>query len=153
MYFSDCSILAFRRHLTCHKCLYCIVTAIFSGSTIQTLRIYVVIHRQQGDLISLLIFFRTSKVGNGWVNTFPCKEFTNSDRRTVWTRYFLCGLCVFVAARTCLPSPCLAKAFSSNSTTTTFKRHVTLQSNVSVRGVFYAVRIVSNTQYVVKGGT
>jgi hypothetical protein len=30
-------------------------------------------------------------------------------------------------------------------------RHVTLHSEFAERGVFYAVRIVSNTQYVVKG--
>jgi hypothetical protein len=60
-------------------------------------------------------------------------------------------VCIFVAAGTFLPSRCLATAISSGSTIPTFTRNVTLHSKVVGRGVFCAVRVLSITQYVVKG--
>jgi hypothetical protein len=71
-----------------------------------------------------------------------------------------CCLCVCVSvchslqivyAETCLPRRCLATAVSSGSTIPAFKRHVTFHSKVIERDVFYAVRVVSNTKYLVKG--
>jgi hypothetical protein len=73
------------------------------------------------------------------------------EEKNYWMWYFLCGLWVFDAARTSLLSPCLARAVSSKSTTTAFMCHVILHSKVVDCGVLYAVQIVSNTQYVVKG--
>jgi hypothetical protein len=68
---SECTIPAFRCYVTCHKCLCGIVTAVFSGPTIQTFRTQEVKKRQQGDLMRLLLFFRTNKAGNDLANTFP----------------------------------------------------------------------------------
>jgi hypothetical protein len=56
-------------------------------------------------------------------------------------------VCVFVAALTRLSSRCLAVAASSGST---IPASYQTASKVVGRGVFYAVRVVSYTQYAVK---
>jgi hypothetical protein len=58
--------------------------------------------------------------------------------------------CVFVSAGKCSPSRCLAAAVTSGSIIPVFRLHVTLHSTLVERGGFCAVRIVSNTQDVVK---
>jgi hypothetical protein len=50
-----------------------------------------------------------------------------------------------------LLSVCLATTVSFGSNIPAFKRHVTFYSKVVGSGVFYAVRVISNTHYVVKG--
>jgi hypothetical protein len=50
-----------------------------------------------------------------------------------------------------LPIRCVATALYPVSTVPAFRHHVTLHSRVVGRDVFCAVRVVLNTQYVVKG--
>jgi hypothetical protein len=104
--------------------------------------------------MKLLSFSKQAKQATARQTRTPGQSiYTRRQRyKNCWTRHFLCGLCVLDAARTCLPSSSLARAVSSKSTTTAFMRHVTLHSEVSERGVFYAVRAVSNTQYVKEVG-
>jgi hypothetical protein len=64
-----------------------------------------------------------------------------------YQHFCMCILC----AGTFLRSYCLATAVSSCSTLPTFRHRVTLHSKVAGGGVLYAVRILSHTQYVVKG--
>jgi hypothetical protein len=60
---SDCIILAFRRNDTSYTCSYGILIAVSSGSTIPGFRNLgdTQTHRQQGDLISLLLFFQSKE--------------------------------------------------------------------------------------------
>lgn len=57
----------------------------------------------------------------------------------------------FRSSPCCLPIRCVATALCSISTFPASRHHVTLHSRVFGHDVFCAVRVVSNTQYVVKG--
>jgi hypothetical protein len=61
--------------------------------------------------------------------------------------FCVCSLC----RSTCLQSRCLATAVSSGSAIPAFKCHVISHSKDAGRGVLYAVRVLFNTLYIVKG--
>jgi hypothetical protein len=60
-------------------------------------------------------------------------------------------MCVLFRGNLCTKPFPIATPFSSGSTIPAFRRHGILPSKLVGRDAFYEVRVVSNTQYIVKG--